>query len=114
MPARRAPPSQQPHDGPGVPARSEEHMAQQQMAEQRADDRQPDTIAKQWIDGRWRDSHQQRDSVDPATGEVIGRYAVGGREEASKDRPTADDRPHEPSGKIAGDAYGAMIANQNA
>ena len=89
-------------------------MAQQQMAEQRADDRQPDTIAKHWIDGRWRDSPQHRDSVDPATGEVIGRYAVGGREEASKDRTTADDRPHEPSGEIAGDAYGALIADQHA
>jgi len=62
-------------------------MAQKQMAEQRADDRQPDTI---------------------------GRYAVGGRKEASEDRTTADDRPYEPSGEIAGDAYGALIADQNA
>ena len=88
-------------------------MAQKQMAEQRADDRQPDTIAKHWIDGR-RDFPQHRGSVDPATGEVIGRYAVGGREEASEDRTTADDRRHEPSGEIAGDAYGALIADQNA
>jgi len=57
-------------------------MAQKQMAERRADDRQPDTIAKHRNDGRWRDSPQHRDSVDPATGEVIGRYAVGGRGEA--------------------------------
>src|SRR6266508_3737307 len=49
----------------------------------------------------------------PATGEIIGRYAVGGREEASEDRTTADDRPNEPSGGIAGDAYGALIADQD-
>ena len=48
-------------------------MAHKQMAEQRADDRQPDTIAKPWIDGRWRDAPQHRDSVDPAT----GRSSVG-------------------------------------
>ena len=43
------------------------------MAEQRADDRQPDTIAKHWIDGRWQDSPQHLDSFDSsATGEVIG------------------------------------------
>jgi len=89
-------------------------MAHKQMAEQRADDRRPDTIAKPWIDGRWPDAPQHRDSVDPATGEVIGRYAVGGREEASKDRTTAEDRPHEPSGEIAGDASGALIADQHA
>ena len=89
-------------------------MAHKQMAEQRADDRQPDPIAKHWIDGRWRDAPQHRDSVDPATGEAIGRYAVGGREEANKARTTADDRPHEPSGEIAGDASGALIADQHA
>ena len=90
-------------------------MAQKLMAEQRADDRQPDTIAKHWIDGRWQDSPRHLDSFDSsATGEVIGRYAVGGREEASKDRTTADDRPHEPSGEIAGDASGALIADQHA
>jgi len=54
-------------------------------------------------------------SVDPATGEVTGRYAVAGREEASEDRRTADHRPHEPSGEIAGGALiGALIADQNA
>jgi acyl-CoA reductase-like NAD-dependent aldehyde dehydrogenase len=89
-------------------------MAHNQMAEQRADDRQPDTIAKHWIDGRWRDAPQHRDSVDPATGEVIGGYAVGGGEAASEDRTTADDRSHEPSGEIAGDARGALIADQHA
>ena len=89
-------------------------MAHKQMAEQPADDRQPDTIAKHWIDGRWRDFPQHRDSVNPATGEVIGRYAAGGREAASKDRTTAEDRPHEPACEIAGDASGALIADQHA
>ena len=89
-------------------------MAQKQMAQQGADDRQPDTITKRWIDGRRRDSPQHRDRVDPATGEVVDRYILGGPEEASEDRTTADDRPHEPSGEIAGDAYGALIADQDA
>jgi len=35
-------------------------------------------------------------------------------EEASEDRTTADDRRREPSGEIAGDAYAALIADQNA
>jgi len=48
-------------------------MAQKRMAEPRGDDRQPDTIAKHWIDGRWQDSPQHRDSVDPVT----GRSSVG-------------------------------------
>ncbi len=44
--------------------------------------RQATTIARHWIDGRWRDSAQHGDSIDPATGEVIGRYALAGEEEA--------------------------------
>jgi betaine-aldehyde dehydrogenase len=39
-------------------------------------------LAQHWIDGRWRDSADHRDSIDPATGEVIGRYAVAGEDEA--------------------------------
>ncbi len=39
-------------------------------------------IARHWIDGEWRDSAEHRDSIDPATGEVIGRYAVAGEDEA--------------------------------
>ncbi|MCA3837115.1 aldehyde dehydrogenase family protein, partial [Burkholderia sp.] len=35
-----------------------------------------------WIDGEWVDSPAHRDSVDPATGAVIGRYADGGEPEA--------------------------------
>ncbi|VWB27560.1 aldehyde dehydrogenase [Burkholderia lata] len=35
-----------------------------------------------WIDGEWVDSPAHRDSVDPATGSVIGRYADGGEPEA--------------------------------
>lgn len=35
-------------------------------------------------------------------------------EQRADDRQPADDRPNEPSGGIAGDAYGALIADQNA
>ena len=35
-----------------------------------------------WIDGHWLDSREHRDSINPATGEVIGTYAMGGRKEA--------------------------------
>ena len=38
--------------------------------------------AQHWIAGRWVDSGEHHDSVDPATGEVIGSYAMGGAEEA--------------------------------
>jgi betaine-aldehyde dehydrogenase len=40
------------------------------------------TVAKHWIDGAWADSEEHRDSVNPANGEVIGRYAMGGEKEA--------------------------------
>ncbi|MCA8275621.1 aldehyde dehydrogenase family protein [Burkholderia sp. AU30280] len=36
------------------------------------------TTALHWIDGAWIDSGTHRDSVDPASGTVIGRYADGG------------------------------------
>lgn len=35
--------------------------------------------AKHWIAGRWIDSADHRESADPATGEVIGSSATGGR-----------------------------------
>jgi betaine-aldehyde dehydrogenase len=35
-----------------------------------------------WIDGQWIDSDEHRDSVNPATGEVIGSFAMGGPKEA--------------------------------
>lgn len=38
--------------------------------------------ARHWIGGRWLDSAEHGDSIDPATGTVIGRYAKGGRAEA--------------------------------
>ena len=41
-------------------------------------------IAKHWIGGNWRDSAEHRDSINPATGEIIGRYAVAGREETAE------------------------------
>lgn len=40
--------------------------------------------ARHWIDGRWIDSLEHRDSLDPASGEVIGSYAMGGTEEAEQ------------------------------
>ncbi|OON60867.1 aldehyde dehydrogenase [Massilia sp. KIM] len=39
-------------------------------------------FARHWIDGAWRDSSEHADSVDPATGEKIGRYAFGAEYEA--------------------------------
>jgi acyl-CoA reductase-like NAD-dependent aldehyde dehydrogenase len=38
--------------------------------------------ALHWIGGQWVDSGQHNDSANPGTGEVIGRYADGGRKEA--------------------------------
>jgi betaine-aldehyde dehydrogenase len=42
------------------------------------------SVAMHWIDGRWVDSEEHRDSVDPATGETIGTYAMGTPEEAQQ------------------------------
>ncbi len=41
-------------------------------------------IAKNWIDGEWLDAAKHTDSMNPATGEVIGSYADAGREDAVK------------------------------
>lgn len=38
--------------------------------------------ALHWIDGEWIDSPHHRDSIDPATGATIGRYADGGEAQA--------------------------------
>jgi len=40
--------------------------------------------AKNWIDGEWVDAAKHTDSLNPATGEAIGTYADGGRNEAVK------------------------------
>jgi betaine-aldehyde dehydrogenase len=40
------------------------------------------SVAMHWIDGKWVDSQEHRDSINPATGEVIGTYAMGTPEEA--------------------------------
>lgn len=40
-----------------------------------------DNTARHWIDGEWVGSARTSDSVDPATGEVIGTYAEAGTEE---------------------------------
>jgi betaine-aldehyde dehydrogenase len=39
-------------------------------------------LAAHWIGGRWVDAGQHRDSINPATGEVIGQYAAAGVAEA--------------------------------
>jgi len=39
-------------------------------------------VARHWIGGEWLDSGEHRESINPATGEVIGRYVNGGRKEA--------------------------------
>jgi betaine-aldehyde dehydrogenase len=46
--------------------------------------REHDKVALHWIDGAWVDSAEHRDSVNPATGEVIGSYAMGAPEEAAR------------------------------
>ena len=38
--------------------------------------------ARHWINGEWIDSTTRRDSINPATGEVIGSFADGGEKEA--------------------------------
>src|SRR5262245_56530427 len=38
--------------------------------------------AMHWIRGQWLDSGECKESINPATGEVIGSYATGGRKEA--------------------------------
>src|SRR5882757_11023658 len=39
-------------------------------------------IAQSWINGEWVESDQVSESVDPATGRVLGRYADAGETEA--------------------------------
>jgi betaine-aldehyde dehydrogenase len=40
-------------------------------------------IAKHWIDGEWVDSDTVSDSINPATGEVLGQWYDGGEAEAA-------------------------------
>jgi acyl-CoA reductase-like NAD-dependent aldehyde dehydrogenase len=40
------------------------------------------TVAEHWIDGEWIGSGTVSESVNPATGEVLGRWADGGEDEA--------------------------------
>jgi hypothetical protein len=51
------------------------------------DTRQATDIARHWIDGRSRDSADHKDSINPATGEVIGRYALAGEARHETRRP---------------------------
>ena len=39
-------------------------------------------FARNWINGEWRTSVTQKESFDPATGKVLGRFADGGEAEA--------------------------------
>src|SRR4029453_6043016 len=39
-------------------------------------------MARHWIDGRWLESELVTDSYNPATGELLGRFADGGEAEA--------------------------------
>src|SRR5580692_10492787 len=39
-------------------------------------------IAKHWIDGEWTGSGTVKESINPATGAVLGRWADGGEDEA--------------------------------
>ena len=39
-------------------------------------------VALNWINNQWVDNKNYKDSFDPATGEVIGMYADGGRQES--------------------------------
>src|SRR5437762_12916521 len=39
-------------------------------------------MARHWIDGGWLESELAADSYNPATGEVLGRFADGGEAEA--------------------------------
>ena len=41
-----------------------------------------DTIARHWIDGEWVESDTVSESINPATGEVLGRWEDGGETEA--------------------------------
>jgi betaine-aldehyde dehydrogenase len=45
---------------------------------------QLNVVAKHWIDGTWRDSAGHYMSRNPALGEELGEYAVGGAEETSE------------------------------
>ena len=41
-----------------------------------------DGIAMHWIGGQWLDSGEHQESINPATGKVLGSYVYGGRKEA--------------------------------
>jgi betaine-aldehyde dehydrogenase len=41
-------------------------------------------VAKHWIDGEWVASDQSSESINPATGEVLGQWADGGEIEAER------------------------------
>src|ERR1700749_674525 len=88
-------------------------------------------IAKHWIGGQWTDSGTVSESVNPATGAVLGQWADGGEAEAraavAAPRPTfetsalaRDPRPrHPPLSEMAdrfhahADELGALVTKEN-
>ena len=52
------------------------------QAEMSAREEPSGKTATHWIGGQWLDSGEHGESINPATGEVIGSYAKGGRKEA--------------------------------
>ncbi|AGI23158.1 aldehyde dehydrogenase [Pseudomonas sp. ATCC 13867] len=49
-----------------------------------AEQKQETKVALNWIDGQWCDGERHGDSINPATGEIIGRYAQAGVAEAQR------------------------------
>jgi betaine-aldehyde dehydrogenase len=49
----------------------------------RSNEKKAGEVARHWIGGEWIDSDDHKDSFNPATGEIIGRFADGGRKEAA-------------------------------
>jgi betaine-aldehyde dehydrogenase len=41
-------------------------------------------VSRHWIDGAWIEAGQPAESIDPATGAMIGRCFIAGTEEAEK------------------------------
>lgn len=57
-------------------------MATTKQTELLAREEPSGATAMHWIGGQWLDSGEHRESINPATGEVISSYAMGGRTEA--------------------------------
>lgn len=51
-------------------------MATSKQTELLAREEPSSETAKHWIGGQWLDSGEHRESINPATGEVIGSYPM--------------------------------------